>query len=103
MRRTIAAMLLAASAAASGCANASRPTAPDGAAMFASECSSCHSLIGNESKHTPGGDLLGYSYSRSFLIELVSQMPTPRPLSAAQLRAVVNYVLRAQAHSAHRA
>lgn len=64
--------------------------------VFAHACQSCHSLIGNESEHKQGGDLLGYDFSRQELISFTRVMPT-RPLSAAELNAVVDYVLRAQA------
>jgi mono/diheme cytochrome c family protein len=69
--------------------------AADGAHVFAHDCQSCHSLIGNESAHKQGGDLLGYNMTRSQLLTFTREMPT-RPLTAAQLSAVVDYVLRAQ-------
>jgi mono/diheme cytochrome c family protein len=64
----------------------------DGAVVFQRECSSCHSLIGNESLHRPGGDLLGYTLTRQELLEQTRQMPVRNPLSAAELSAVVEYV-----------
>lgn len=66
-----------------------------GERVFAHDCASCHSLIGNESAHKQGGDLLGYHMTRSQLLIFTREMPT-RPLTAAQLSAVVDYVLRAQ-------
>jgi hypothetical protein len=87
--------LLAITAALAGCGGAGgRPVS--GASVFASSCSACHSLIGNESLHRQGGDLLGYGFSRRVLMQYTSEMPVPRPLSAAQQAAVVDYVLAAQ-------
>jgi hypothetical protein len=63
--------------------------------VFAHDCSACHSLIGNETKHKDGGDLVGYHLTRDQLALITRTMPT-RPLSAAELQAVVGYVLRAQ-------
>jgi mono/diheme cytochrome c family protein len=64
--------------------------------LFAQQCSSCHSLVGDESQHKQGGDLLGYSFTRAALLEFAGEMPTPRTLDAAELKTVVDYVLRAQ-------
>jgi mono/diheme cytochrome c family protein len=72
------------------------PQPPSGAAVFASSCAACHSLIGNESLHRQGGDLLDYRLSREDLLQYTRQMPVPRPLSAAELAAVVDYVRAAQ-------
>lgn len=66
-----------------------------GASIFAHACASCHSLVGNDSAHKQGGDLLGYHMTRSQLLTFTREMPT-RPLTAGQLSAVVDYVLRAQ-------
>jgi len=72
------------------------PGSVSGAVVFARNCRSCHSLVGNESLHKQGGDLLGYNLTRAEMLSFTRVMPT-RPLSAAQLDAVVDYVLRAQA------
>ena len=64
--------------------------------MFATSCRGCHSLQGNERRHTEGGDLLGYTMSRPEMLAYVGEMPTRRPLSAAALRAVSDYVLAAE-------
>ncbi len=82
------------------CGQASSPTrtpavAANGAAVFARSCASCHSLIGNESLHRQGGDLLGYRMTRAQLLGFTRVMPTGR-LTEAQLDAVVRYILRAQ-------
>jgi mono/diheme cytochrome c family protein len=80
-----------------GCARSPRPrSAETGAAVFAQSCLACHTLIGNESGHKQGGDLLGYRMSRATLTSFTRVMPVRRALSRAQLRAVVTYVLRAE-------
>ena len=71
-------------------------TADAGSAVFAQSCRACHSLVGNESRHTQGGDLLDYRMSRAALTSFTREMPVRHALSRAQLRAVVDYVLRTQ-------
>jgi mono/diheme cytochrome c family protein len=68
----------------------------EAAAVFARNCSACHSLIGNESRHRQGGDLVGYRLSRQELLEFAREMPTRRPLTSSELRLVVAYVLEFQ-------
>jgi mono/diheme cytochrome c family protein len=92
MRRALAVLLLLLAGAVSGCGGSAAPAPASGAAAFRRECSYCHSLIGNESLHRQGGDLLGYTLSRQELIEQTRQMPVRHPLSAAELNAVVDYV-----------
>jgi mono/diheme cytochrome c family protein len=75
-----------------GCGGAQTP-APLGASVFAASCRTCHSLIGNESLHRVGGDLLGYRLSRPEMLEFVREMPVRRALSAAQVATVSDYVL----------
>ena len=75
-----------------GCASAGRPRPASGKALFAEDCSACHSLIGNESLRRQGGDLLGYRFSRRDLLEFVREMPVRHPLRPAQLAAIVRYV-----------
>jgi hypothetical protein len=60
--------------------------------LFAEDCSACHSLIGSESLHRQGGDLLGYRFSRPDLLEFAREMPVRPPLHPAQLARVVDYV-----------
>lgn len=84
-------MAVAASVALLGCGGASRPPA-SGRALFAEDCSACHSLIGNESLHRQGGDLLGYRFSHRDLLEFAREMPVPRPLDPVQLTAIVDYM-----------
>ena len=78
-----------------GCGHAGS-AAPSGATVFSQECQVCHSLIGNESLRKDGGDLLGYSMSRSQMTSFVREMPVRRRLSSPELRAVVDFVLRAE-------
>jgi mono/diheme cytochrome c family protein len=72
------------------------PTTPSsGKEIFARDCQACHSLIGNESLRKQGGDLLGLRLTSAQLLSFTRVMPTP-PLTAKQLQAVVDYVLRTQ-------
>lgn len=84
------------------CGSSATSTAPppttNGAVLFAGNCAACHSVIGNESEHKQGGDLLGYHMTASQLLLWSKTMPT-RPLTQAQLRAIVNYVLRVQSRT----
>jgi mono/diheme cytochrome c family protein len=85
---------LVAALAVAGCGGgASISQTSEAAHVFARNCSACHSLIGNESRHRQGGDLVGYRLSRQQLLEFTREMPTRRPLSSAQLQLVVEYVL----------
>jgi mono/diheme cytochrome c family protein len=70
----------------------SGPRSASGKALFAEDCSACHSLIGSESLRRQGGDLLGYRFSRPDLLEFAREMPVRRPLSRVQLAAIVDYV-----------
>jgi mono/diheme cytochrome c family protein len=74
-----------------GCGASGQRTA-SGRALFAGDCSNCHSLIGDESLRRHGGDLLGHRFSRPDLLEFAREMPVHRPLSPAQLAAIVDYV-----------
>ena len=94
MRRAIA--TAAAASALAGCAATSVQRSTDGAALFSQDCDKCHSLIGNESRHRQGGDLLGYDLSRSILTQFTREMPVRRPLSASELTAIVIYVYAAE-------
>ncbi len=81
-----------------GCGGAKQ--AQPGAALFAHNCSLCHSLIGNESLRRQGGDLLGYRLSRPTLLQFAREMPVRRPLTEAQLARIVDYIRRVQASGA---
>jgi len=83
-----------------GCGSSGEAPVRSGAQVFASQCSVCHSLAGNESEHKLGGDLRGYRFSRATLQSFTREMPVRHRLSAAELRAVVDYVLRAERSSA---
>jgi hypothetical protein len=61
--------------------------------VFARDCSACHSLIGNNSLRRQGGDLLTYRWTREPLLQFAREMPVRRPLTEAQLSAVVDYIL----------
>jgi mono/diheme cytochrome c family protein len=78
------------------CGGSSRPAPPTGATLFAGDCRACHSLIGNESLHKQGGDLLGYRMTRQEWVEFTREMPAPHPLSPRGVQAVVDYVLSVQ-------
>lgn len=92
MGRGFAVAAVAVCVALMGCAGAGSPRPVSGKALFAQDCSACHSLIGNESLRRQGGDLLGYRLSRRDLLEFAREMPVRRPLTAAQLEAIVDYV-----------
>ena len=68
-----------------------------GKAVFAAHCSVCHSLNGRDNPRLQGGDLLGFHASRAQVTQFVREMPViHRPLTATELRAVVDYVLAAE-------
>lgn len=92
MRRGFALGVVVASVALTGCDSASRTRPASGKALFAEDCSACHSLIGKESLHRQGGDLLGYRFNRQDLLEFAREMPVRRPPHPAQLQAIVDYV-----------
>jgi mono/diheme cytochrome c family protein len=102
MRGATGFAVLALAGALAGCGGTSATGSPDGAKVFAKSCAGCHSLIGNESRHRQGGDLLAYRMSRQELVEFTREMPVRRPLSAAGLTAVVDYVAAIQRRSAAR-
>lgn len=85
-----------------GCGAATAPPngaigSPNGASVFAAFCSGCHSLAGENSRRRQGGDLLPYHMSEADMIGFIRQMPAPRRLSDAEVRAVAEYVLARQA------
>jgi mono/diheme cytochrome c family protein len=101
MRSAVAATILASTALAAwtGCSSSTPPRRLSGRALFEADCSHCHSLAGRESPARQGGDLLGYRLGRSELGEFIREMPLRRPVSRAQLAALVGYVLGAQRSS----
>ena len=74
-----------------GC-GAGRTPAPDGAALFRSQCTSCHTIAGNENRRTQGGDLLRFRIRRRQLLQFVGEMPTRMRLTPTQVAAVTDYV-----------
>jgi hypothetical protein len=88
--------LLALVGAVAGCGSSRAGSDASGARVFARDCTMCHSVIGNESLHRQGGDLLGYRMTRRQLQEFTREMPVPRRLTATELNAVVEYVLALQ-------
>jgi len=96
MRYETTVLLLAISIAAAGCGGGNGGGSSQSraaAALFKRNCSACHSLIGNESRHRQGGDLAGYRLSRQDLLEFTREMPARSPLTSSQLKMVVDYVL----------
>jgi mono/diheme cytochrome c family protein len=94
-------VLLAAVAGLAGCGRRSVETGSQtrrAQELFASNCSACHSLIGNESRHPLGGDLVGYRLTRSQLLEFTREMPTRRALTSSELNTLVDYVLEIEQH-----
>jgi mono/diheme cytochrome c family protein len=101
MRHRTLLSLLAAVAGLTGCGGEGGGTVSQttkAQALFASHCSACHSLIGNESRRRQGGDLVGYRFTRSQLLEFTREMPTRRPLSSSELNTIVDYVLDVEQH-----
>lgn len=91
-RAPTAALASALAGLAAGC-GASHPTAPSGQTVFAQECSVCHTLSGRDEPGKMGGDLLGFHASRTEVLQFVREMPVRHRLTAAQLQAVVSYVM----------
>jgi mono/diheme cytochrome c family protein len=92
-------MLVLTAVIAAGCGGSGTGSgaAAAGAALFSRDCGFCHSLTGRQSPRHQGGDLLAYHMSRAEMLEFVREMPVRHPLSQAQLAAVADYVLAAQA------
>ena len=83
-----------------GCGGSHGVDRASGKALFAEDCSGCHSLVGNDALKRQGGDLLGYRYGRRALIQFVHDMPARRPLDSGQVTSIVAYV-SARERSAH--
>jgi mono/diheme cytochrome c family protein len=98
MPRVMGWLLLAGVLGVAACGKASEPRSSSGAVVFAEECQTCHTLVGNESRRTQGGDLMGYRLNRATLAQFTREMPVRHPLSPAELSAVVNLLLRAERH-----
>ena len=85
--------LLAISGALAGCGATGVASRPAGKALFAQDCSACHSLSGRASPRQQGGDLLGFHASRAVMTQFAGEMPVRVRLSPSQLQAVADYVL----------
>ncbi len=62
-----------------------------GRAIFASQCSSCHTLAGRESGAI-GGDLVLGHLKEKDVASFARVMPTARPLSQTAAAAVASYI-----------
>lgn len=72
-----------------------------GKEVFSAHCSVCHSLDGHNHPRLQGGDLLGFHASRAQVEQFVREMPVVhRPLTSAELRAVVDYVIASERSAA---
>ena len=63
-----------------------------GRQIFASQCSGCHTLTGRE-HGASGGDLVLAHLQEKDLASFARVMPTKRPLSTEEARAVASYVV----------
>ncbi len=70
--------------------------AASGRVLFTQACSACHSLSGHDDLHLQGGDLLDFHSTAAQLRQFAAEMPVRRPLTSAELRRVVKYVMRAE-------
>jgi mono/diheme cytochrome c family protein len=77
----------------SGCGVTRAVSQPAGKALFAQDCSACHSLSGRESPRRQGGDLLDFHSNRAVMLQFASEMPVRHRLGPVQLRAVADYVI----------
>ena len=100
--RIVTAALTAALAAApaAGCGGGGdkrpAPSVAEGARVFASSCTGCHTLYPTRGQAPAGGPLAGYRMTTSQLESFVRNMPVPRPLTDRELKAVVAFVAQAQ-------
>lgn len=97
VRRLVLVLLLGLGAALPGCGGSSGAThGSSGRALFAQACGACHTLTGHNDPRHQGGDLLGFHATRAQFLQFAAEMPVRRPLSEAQLEAVVRFVRRVQ-------
>ena len=96
MLYAVAVAVAVAVAALAGCGGSNGPSGPargpSGQAVFVRACQSCHSLSGHSSASQQGGDLRRFRSTRAQLVQFTREMPVRRPLTTAELRAVVAYV-----------
>jgi mono/diheme cytochrome c family protein len=90
-------LILALAAGLSGCGSTGAHQSP-GRALFAEDCSVCHSLSGAQSPRRQGGDLLALHVSRQAMLQFVGEMPVRRRLAPSQVRTVADYVLTVERH-----
>jgi mono/diheme cytochrome c family protein len=101
--RRLLPVLAAACAALSACGGShaahtpSQTVTTSGSALFRQACGACHTLTGHDDARHQGGDLRGFHSSRTQLFQLAAEMPVRRPLTRAQLDAVVRFVMAVEA------
>ncbi|HET9103894.1 MAG TPA: c-type cytochrome [Solirubrobacteraceae bacterium] len=79
------------------CGSSPAPVAtPQGSALFKHNCSGCHSLTGHQSARDQGGDLLAARLPHAVALQYAREMPVRRPLTHAQLEAIVDYIAAVQ-------
>ena len=90
--------LVAISATLCACGGAGQAAhAPSGQALFTQACGACHTLTGHNDPRHQGGDLRGFHATRAQFLQLASEMPIRRPLSRAELQAVVRFAMAVEA------
>jgi mono/diheme cytochrome c family protein len=97
--RTPALAILTAAVLVTGCGGSGgsgRPSLAEGARVFATSCSSCHTLQPTRGTAPPGGPLGGYRFTNAQIESFVRTMPVPRPLSDRERRAVAAFVAHAE-------
>jgi mono/diheme cytochrome c family protein len=75
-----------------GCGGAHDTTRVEGRRIFVSQCAACHTLTGHE-QGAVGGDLVLAHLHAKDVASFARVMPTKRPLSAPDARAVASYVV----------
>ncbi len=93
MRHRSALALLAISAILAGCGATGAERRADGKALFAEDCSVCHSVSGVQSPRRQGGDLLREHLSPTVMLQFAREMPVRRRLTEGELKAVADYVV----------
>lgn len=100
MRTTTLACALLATVLLAGCGGGSKPQHPpslaEGAHVFASSCSGCHTLAPTRGHVPAGGPLAGYRFTTAQIDSFVKTMPVARPLTVRERQAVVAFVAHAQ-------
>ena len=101
MSRALVSVVVIGAVGVAGCGS-TRSGPVSGMEVFAGSCAVCHSLIGKDSLHRQGGDLLDYRISRSSMTQFAREMPVRHRLTPAELATVVTYVERLEGLAAHR-